>query len=769
MPHPNPTAARAAVTSLSRAAQSAKARPVSDATHRDPRCLSAVISGLALDGRPLEALRLFKWFQISALDPDEFTLSNALSLSANLSALDQGRQIQAFIFKKNLPMDVAATNSLINLYFKCGSVADAEKVFDGMLLRDVYTWTAMVSGYAHSGKLERAMTFFETMPARNTVSWNSMINAYQREGCHEMALELFSIMKTQGEALSELTFVAVLKACASLQQLNYGEGVHCCLVKLGWVRSMLVGSVLMDIYTKCGGLQEVQKVFNDIGEHNVISWSILLGGYAQNGSILEAEVIFKEMPEKNVRTWNLMIDGYVRNGMLDNAFELFVDMLKVGMKPNSFTFTSLISGCSNPEHTRIGKKFHGYVVKGGLESETPVCSSLITMYGEHRNIGDACSIFDMMVSRDVVSWTAMVAAYISYGNLDAALDIFDRMPSKNLISWNTMMFGHLQKCRSLEFNSLNVMRNPPALLFFYRMEKSSVRANHFSYNCALSVCANIGALEQARAIHCRTVRRGYESDLGVGNALITVYGKCGALDDAEVSFKSLIYPDMISWNALLTGYSQNGHGDKVLDIYEKMQKSEVAPNHVTFINLLSACSHLGMIEKGLEFFKRMEKDHNVKPTREHYTCIVDLLGRAGYLREAESVIGNMQIVPDAVVWGALLGACKMHGDPEMGKRAADQIVLLEPDNSSALVALAETFAAANMWKYVVEVRTLMKEKKLLKEPGISSIEIRNQSCMFLSADPCRQEKDCIHDMLNSLYGNMIEGNYTLDSELVAFG
>ncbi|KAG6493760.1 hypothetical protein ZIOFF_048763 [Zingiber officinale] len=131
---------RAVVTSLSRAAQSAKACPVSDATHRDPRCLSAIISGLALDDRPLEALRLFKWFQTSSLDPDEFTLSNALSLSANLSALDQGRQIQAFIFKKNLPMDVAATNSLINLYFKCGSIADAEKVFDGMLLRDVYTW-----------------------------------------------------------------------------------------------------------------------------------------------------------------------------------------------------------------------------------------------------------------------------------------------------------------------------------------------------------------------------------------------------------------------------------------------------------------------------------------------------------------------------------------------------------------------------------------------------------------------------------------------------
>ncbi|RZR97565.1 hypothetical protein BHM03_00026764 [Ensete ventricosum] len=771
MPHPNPPTARFIVAPLRRAGRTAKACHTLDGVggHQDPSCLNASIAGDALDGlRGEEGIRLFKRFQTMNLDPDEFALSNLLTLSANLNSLKEGRQIHAFVVKKNLPMDVAASNSLINLYLKCGRVSDAEKVFDSMPVRDVYTWTGMVSGYALNGSLDKAMDFFDKMPIRNTVSWNSLINACQKEEHDETALELFCRMKTQGDPPNGLTFVAVLKACASLQHLKYGEGIHCSLVKLGWIRNVLVGCTLMDMYAKCGGLRDVQRAFDDTKEHNIVSRSILLGAYAQNGKILEAESIFTGMMERNVISWNVMIAGYVQNGMQQKAFILFVDMMNDGIKPNCFTLTSLLSGCSNIQYARSGKKFHGYVVKEGLHSETSVANSLITMYGEQGKVGYARLIFDMMFCCDVVSWTAMLSAYISDGDIDAAHGIFYRMPSKNLISWNTMMFGYLQICRNMEINSIGRMRHPTPLMFFYNMEQSDVKPDHFSYNCALSVCASIGALEQARAIHCRTVRRGYESDLGVGNALITAYGKCGALSEAERSFRIMTHPDMISWNALLTGYSQNGQGDRVLGFYQQMQISEVTPNHVTFISLLSACSHLGEVAKGLEYFEGMEKDHGVSPTREHYACMVDLLGRAGYLKEAESLIRKMPIEPDAVIWGALLGASKMYGDPVIAKRAADQIILLEPDDSSALVSLAETFAASRMWKDVAEVRVLMKQKKLLKEPGCSLIEIRNQTRTFLSGDSCSHLKDRIHELLTSLYGNMIEEGCAVDSALLAF-
>nr|XP_010924435.1 pentatricopeptide repeat-containing protein At2g13600-like [Elaeis guineensis] len=768
MPHPNPTTARAVITALCRAGQVAKAREVFDGikSQRSPDCLNAMIAGYVLNGYDSEGLQLFRKFQTSGFDPDQFTLSRMLSVSANLNASDEGKQIHTFIVKKNLAVDIAVNNSLINLYFKCKSVDDAEKVFNCMPERDVYTWTVMVSGYAMCGSLEKAMDLFDKMPCRNTVSWNSMISAYQSEGYDEVALDLFYKMREQGEVPNKSTFLAVLKTCACQQLLETGKGVHCCLEKLAWIKNVDIRCTLMDMYIKCGELLNVQRVFNEISEHNIVSWSILVAGYAQNGKIVEAERIFNEMPERNVISWNVMIAGYVQNGMQDRAFGLFIGMIQDDMRPNCFTLTSLLSGCSSLKYTRSGKTFHGYVMKVGLHSNTSIGNSLITMYGEQGNVGDARLIFETMPQYDVISWTAIVAAYTSNNDVGEARHIFDQMPQKNLISWNTMMFGYLQNSKNIETNTVTGMTNLDALSFFYEMEQSELKPDQFSYNCALSACAAIGALEQARAIHCRTVKRGLISDLGVGNALITVYGKCGALNEAEMIFHSMTSPDMISWNALLMGYSQNGQGSAVLDFYEKMQKSGVQPNHVTFISLITACSYLGEVVKGQRFFYAMEKKHGISPSKEHYACMVDLLGRAGHLNDAESIIINMPIQPDAAVWGALLGACKLYGDTVIGRRAADQIFHLEPDNSSAYIALAETFAAARLWEDVAKLRAVMKEKRLLKEPGCSWIEIRDQKHMFLSGDSCHQQKYSIYATLYSLYGSMIEESYVIDSDLL---
>ncbi|XP_026662816.2 pentatricopeptide repeat-containing protein At2g13600-like [Phoenix dactylifera] len=768
MPHTNPSTARAVITALCRAGQVAKAREVFDGikNQRTPDCLNAMIAGYALNGCDSDGLQLFRKFQTSGFDPDEFTLSRMLSISANLNALDEGKQIHNLIVKKNLAVDVAVNNSLINLYFKCKSVGDAEMVFSCMPERDVYTWTVMVSGFAMSGSLEKAMDSFNKMPCRNTVSWNSMISAYQSEGYDEMALDLFYKMREQGEAPNKPTFLAVLKACASQHLLETGQGVHCCLVKLAWIKNVDIRCTLMDMYVKCGELLDVQRVFNEISEHNVVSRSILVAGYAQNGKIEEAERIFSGLLERNVISWNVMIAGYVQNGMLDRAFGLFIDMIKDDVRPNCFTLTILLSGCSSSKFTRSGKKFHGYVMKVGLQSNISIGNSLITMYGEQGNVGYARLVFDTMPQYDVISCTAIVAAYTSNNDVAEARNVFDQMPQKNLISWNTMMFGYLQNSKHIETNTVTGMTNLDALSFFYEMEQSELKPDQFSYNCALSACAAIGALEQARAIHCRAIKRGLITDLGVGNALITVYGKCGALNEAEMIFHTMTNPDMISWNALLTGYSQNGRGSEVLDFYEKMQNSGVQPNHVTFISLLTACSYLGEVVKGQQFFYAMEKEHSISPTKEHYACMVDLLGRAGHLKDAESIIVNMPIEPDAAVWGALLGACKIYGDTVIGRRAADQFFHLEPNNSSAYIALAETFAAARLWEDVANLRAVMKEKRLLKEPGCSWIEIRNQKHMFLSGDSCHQQKDSIYATLYGLYSSMIEESYVLDSDLL---
>ena len=395
------------------------------------------------------------------------------------------------------------------------------------------------------------------------------------------------------------------------------------------------------------------------------------------------------------------------------------------------------------------------------------------MYGEQGNIGDARLVFDTMHWHDVVSWTAMVSAYIYSDDVNEARYIFDMMPEKNLISWNTMMFGYIQNGKGIEPNSIHRMKNlsysvDDALIFFYDMEQSKIKPDHFSYNCALAACANNEVLEQARAIHCRVIKRGFETDTGVGNALITIYGKCGSLSEAEKCFNNMACPDMISWNALSTCYSQNGRGNEVFRFYEKMWDSGVKPNHVAFISLLSACSYTGEVEKGQEFFDVMGKDHGISPGKEHYTCMVDLWGRAGLLYEAEALIKKMPVEPDATLWGALLGACKMHGDPVLGRRAADQIFRLEPNNSAAHVVLAETFAAAKMWEDVAGVRAMIKGKRLLKEPGCSWIDVRNRKHVFLSGSHCYLKKDFIYESLSILYNNMIEEEYAPDIELLDF-
>lgn len=725
MPHRRPSTARAAIAALTDLGKGGKLlgyRQLFHSFNQQPNSPPDSAEALYISGE-------FRRFQARGIDPDEFTISKIFTAASDLGALSEGAQFHAFALKKNLYMDVAAMNSLITFYCKCGSADDADKVFDRMPVRDIFSWTIMVSGYALRGRVSAAMDLFQRMPRRNTVSWNSIISGCQREGFDTMAVDLFFKMREEGKNPNNLTFIAVIKAHISLQLLDAGRAVHCCAIKTAWMIDVLLGSTLVDMYAKFGFMLDAEKVFSEISEQTVVSWSILLAGFAQNGMIVEAEKVFAEMPERNVALWNGLIVGLVQNGMLCRAVVVLVDMIRNGFRPDSRTLTSLLSGCSSLRCSNEGKMFHCYAVKVNLMLDVSVCNSMMSMYGKQGNSSDARLIFDVMETYDVISWTAMMAAYVTNNDVKEARKIFNRMPLKNLISWNTMMFGYLQNCKNVEVNSLNDGRNlsfciDDVLGFFNEMMRSEIRPDHFTYNCALTTCGCVGTLCQATAIHCGALKRGFESDIGVGNALINVYGKCGSLGDAVRVFKSSNTPDIISWNALLTAYSQNGQESKALNFFDEMRRSGIELNHVTFISLLTACSHTGDVEKGREYFNMMERDYSIVPTKEHYACIVDLLGRAGLLGEAEGVIERMPIEPDAAVWGALLGACKIHGDQLMGEKAAEQIFMLDPNDVSAHIAVAETFAAKDMWRDVENLRELMRKKGISKEPGCSWIDVK---------------------------------------------
>ncbi|ERN09103.1 hypothetical protein AMTR_s00014p00090010 [Amborella trichopoda] len=736
-------------------------------TERNIKCWNAMISAYSLNQNYHEGLALFRELQASRLDPDEFTVSNVLTISANLNALEEGKQIHGFIVKKGFVLDVTVSNSLINMYSKCACMDDAERVFEAITQRDVYSWTAMVSGYAQNGKTEAAMKLFNEMPQRNVVSWNAMIGGYQQEGDNISALAKFVKMLKEREKPNQSSFVSVLKACAGLQTIETGKQIQSYLIKSGTEADAHVGTAIIEMHAKFGDIISAHKSF-EASEHNVVSWSVLVGAYTQNGYITEAASLFQEMPKKNVISYNIMVSAYVQNELKTEAFSLLSDMIKAGVRPNEHTLSSLLNSCSGKNKTGFG--LHGFAIKMGFEVDISIGNCLVTMYGEQRCMNNAYMVFQSMPRHDVVSWTAMVSAYLTNQRIEEARQTFESMPQQNLISWNTMISGYLQAGKitvdPMSETSITVTytKDPlsgaeDALTLFYKMEQSGIRPDNFTYNCALTACAAIGALHQASTIHAITIHRAYDSDKGVTNALMAAYSKCGSLQNAEQIFNNLEEPDTISWNTLITGYAQNGQGNHVLEFFNEMLKSGIEPNHVTYVSILSACSYIGEVEKGREYFESMSRDHGLNPRRDHYACMVDLLGRAGHLKDAMTLIKDMPFEPDSVVWGALLGACQLHSDPELGRQAAEKILELNPDSSGTYATLSNIFAGAGMWEDAARVRTAMKGQQLQKKPGCSWIEIRGYKQLFLAGDRSHPQRDSILAALSDLYINIKEEGY----------
>uniref|UniRef100_UPI0040747504 Synthetic PPR-DYW protein n=1 Tax=synthetic construct TaxID=32630 RepID=UPI0040747504 len=524
-------------------------------------------------------------------------------------------------------------------------------------------------------------------------SWNSKIRGYARNGQPEEALSLYSQMRRSGIKPDNYTFPFVLKACASLSSLKEGKQIHGHVIKSGFESDVYVQSALIDMYAKCGELEDARKVFD-------------------------------EMPERNVVSWNAMISGYAQNGQSEEALELFREMQQEGIKPSEFTFCSVLSACASLGSLEMGKQIHGYVIKSGFESIVFVGNALIDMYAKCGSIEDARKVFDEMPERTVVSWTAMISGYAQNGQSEEALELFREM------------------------------------------QREGVKPDEVTLPSVLSACANLGALEQGKQIHAYVIKSGFESDVFVGSALIDMYAKCGSIEDARKVFDKMPERDVVSWNAMIAAYAQHGHGKEALQLFQQMQQEGVKPSEVTFTSILSACSHAGLVDEGHHYFESMSPDYGITPRVEHYGCMVDLLGRAGRLDEAEDLIKSMPFQPNVVVWGTLLGACRVHGDVERGERAAERILELDPESAAPYVLLSNIYAAAGRWDEAAKVRKLMKERGVKKEPGCSWIEVNNKVHEFVAGDKSHPQTKEIYAELERLSKQMKEAGYVPDTKFV---
>jgi pentatricopeptide repeat protein len=349
----------------------------------------------------------------------------------------------------------------------------------------------------------------------------------------------------------------------------------------------------------------------------------------------------------------------------------------------------------------------------------------------------------------------MIAGYSQSGNVGEALNLFEKAPSRDVISWNTMISTYAQSGCFDEAFSL-----------YKKMLPAGVKPNATTFASIIPACANSAALQQGRCVHDDIIRSGVESRVFVGSALVDMYAKCGSIEDARQVFDQMPERNVVSWTAMIVGYAINGYGKEALKLFEEMQQTDAKPNNITFVGILSACCHAGLVDDGLRYFDSMSRHYNITPSVDHYCCIVDLLGRKGRLDEAEDFVLKMPIKPDAAIWVSLLGASRVHKNMELGERVAKHLVDVDPNNSSHYVLLSNIYAEADRWDDKEKVRKLMSERKVIKTPGQSWIEVNNKVNFFLTGDRSHPQTPKIHAVLHRLSMLMKESGYVPDRDFV---
>jgi pentatricopeptide repeat protein len=329
--------------------------------------------------------------------------------------------------------------------------------------------------------------------------------------------------------------------------------------------------------------------------------------------------------------------------------------------------------------------------------------------------------------------------------------VFSKMVDKDVVSWTSLVTGYSHNGSYEE-----------AIKLFCKMRISGVYPDQIAVASVLSACAELTVMDFGQQIHATLVKSGLESSLSVDNSLVTMYAKCGSIVDANRAFDNMPTRDVISWTALIVGYAQNGRGKHSLQFYDQMIATGTKPDYITFIGLLFACSHNGLLGSGRAYFEAMDKVYGIKPGPEHYACMIDLLGRSGKLAEAKGLLNQMVVAPDAVVWKALLAACRVHKELELGEMAAKNLFELEPMNSMPYVMLSNMYSAAGKWEDAARIRRLMRSRGICKEPGYSWIETNSKVSTFMSEDRNHPLRNEIYSKIDEIIMLIKEAGYVPD-------
>ncbi|KAG9457424.1 hypothetical protein H6P81_001932 [Aristolochia fimbriata] len=461
-------------------------------------------------------------------------------------------------------------------------------------------------------------------------------------------------------------------------------------------------------------------LFDEMLEKDQVSWNSIISGYVYNGDVASARELFEEMPVKrSVVAWTALIDGYGKQGMVVEMFRLFRRMIVAidNVKPNS-SLVCLLSSCSDNSYLKLGRWVSVFIDVN-------------------------------RIPLDIILSTALIGSYARSGDVDKARRIFDGTPNKTLATWNAMITGCVHGGLFEE-----------AIQLFYIMRRNRVRPDEITMVNVLSACAGLGALELGREIHLYLGRSRLLLNEILATALVDMYSKCGSIKDACLVFVKSTEKDVVLWNAMIVGLATHGHGRDSLAVFSQMERSRMQPNEVTFIGVLSACAHSGLVEDGRAKFDIMQARYNLKPKIEHYSCMVDLLGRAGHLKEAMDIVKSMNVEPDSIVWGSLLSACGIHQNVELADEVGKIILLSESLNVGCCILLSNIYASSNRWKDVARVRRLMKSTGMKKPSGCSWIEVDGVVNSFLVEESAHPRHEDIYEMHDILVNQLMFEGYT---------
>ncbi|KAK2965114.1 hypothetical protein RJ640_005277 [Escallonia rubra] len=430
------------------------------------------------------------------------------------------------------------------------------------------------------------------------------------------------------------------------------------------------------------------------------------------------------------------------------------------ISPDDYTFTFVITSCSsNPTLIKYGKNVHGMVVKSGCNSDIHVGNSLVSLYGSFSRMVDAQKVFGEMPQRDIFTWTSLLRGFATCGEMVVAREWFCKMPQRNDVSWAVMIAGYVG----------HELYNDALKCFHWMLTDGNAKPNEAVLVSVLSACAHLGALDQGKWIHIYIERSGMAQSSNISTALIDMYAKCGQIDCAKQVFNGTGKRDLLTWTSMISGFSMHGLGREALELFARMLAEGIKPDNVTLIGVLNACSHSGRVEEGLSIFYEMEHSWGIAPKLEHYGCLIDLLSRSGRLESAFESVKSMPIKPDAVLWRALLSACRVHGNIGLGERIISHITQLDPGSGGGYVLLSNLYASLGQWDSVNKVRKGMNHREPGSYPGCSYIEIDGVVHEFLAADRLHPRIVEINYKLNEVMKRIyIDGGYVPVTKLVLF-